>query len=93
MFAETFIKEMRNVLYMDDDYVITTNVRTDELGLDSLVTVRIRSWFLNHDQVNFPALKIIKGISFQKLIDQTLDNMPGELTPNSKTIDSSIDHA
>lgn len=51
MFCElldTFIEEMRNMLHMGDDYAITTAVRTNELGLDSLVAVRIRSWFQNH---------------------------------------------
>ena len=32
--------------------------RTDELGIDSLIAVEIRSWFLNHLNVNIPVLKI-----------------------------------
>lgn len=69
------------MLHVGDDYVMTPAVRTDELGLDSLVAVRIRSWFLKHFQVNIPALKIIKGVTLQQLIDQTLNEMPAELTP------------
>ncbi|KAL8972021.1 MAG: hypothetical protein Q9197_002973 [Variospora fuerteventurae] len=57
----TFIDEMRKILHLSDDYDITTSVRTDKLGLDSLIAVRIRSWFLNNYQVNIPALRILSG--------------------------------
>lgn len=77
----TFIDEMRKMLHLSDDYEITTSVRTDELGLDSLVAVRIRSWFLNNYQVNIPALRILKGTSLQELIEQALEAVPDELTP------------
>lgn len=78
----TFIDEMRKMLHLSDDYEITTSVRTDELGLDSLVAVRIRSWFLNNYQVNIPALRILKGTSLQELIGQAIEDVPDELTPN-----------
>jgi hybrid polyketide synthase/nonribosomal peptide synthetase ACE1 len=79
---DTFIIEMRKMLHLSDDYEITTSVRTDELGLDSLVAVRIRSWFLNNYQVNIPALRILKGTSLQELIGQAVEDIPDELTPN-----------
>lgn len=64
---------------MSDDYEITTSLRTDELGLDSLVAVRIRSWFLNNYQVNIPALKILQGVPLQEIIDQASDTLPETL--------------
>lgn len=70
---------MRNLLQMSDEYEITTSMRTDELGLDSLVAVRIRSWFLNNYQVNIPALKILQGVPLQEIIDQALDALPETL--------------
>ncbi|KAI9927011.1 hypothetical protein MW887_003392 [Aspergillus wentii] len=76
-----FITELRKMLHLSDDYDITPSVRTDELGLDSLVAVRIRSWFLNNFQVNIPALKILKGTSLQDLIEQAAQEIPIELTP------------
>ncbi|KAI9150471.1 beta-ketoacyl synthase domain-containing protein [Paramyrothecium foliicola] len=78
---ESFIDEMRNMLHLGDDYAITTAVRTDELGLDSLVAVRIRSWFLKNYQFNIPALRIMKGTSLQELIELALDGIPDDLTP------------
>ena len=72
---------MRKMLHLSDDYAITPSLRTDELGLDSLVAVRMRSWFLNHYEVNIPALRILKGISLQELIEQAVNEIPAELTP------------
>lgn len=70
---------MRNLLQVSEEYEITTSMRTDELGLDSLVAVRIRSWFLNNYQVNIPALKILQGVPLQEIIDQALDALPETL--------------
>ena len=78
---ETFVAEMRKMLHLSDDYAITPSVRTDELGLDSLVAVRIRSWFLNNYKVNIPALRILKGTSLQELIGQAVEEVPDDLTP------------
>ncbi|OOF97571.1 hypothetical protein ASPCADRAFT_129251 [Aspergillus carbonarius ITEM 5010] len=89
--TDNFLKEMCSMLHMGDDYAMTPAVRTDELGLDSLVAVRIRSWFLSHFQVNIPALKIIKGVPLQQLIDQTLNEMPTDLTPGLFGTSSSAD--
>lgn len=69
------------MLNLGDDYAITSTVRTDELGLDSLVAVRIRSWFLNNFQVNIPALKILKGTPLRELIMQGVEELPEELAP------------
>ncbi|TKW51933.1 Nonribosomal peptide synthetase 14 [Colletotrichum tanaceti] len=80
--AESFISEMRKMLHLSDDYAITPAIRTDELGLDSLVAVRIRSWFLNNFQVNIPALRILKGEALQGLIDFAAQEIPDELAPN-----------
>ncbi|KAK1676294.1 beta-ketoacyl synthase domain-containing protein [Colletotrichum godetiae] len=77
----SFIAEMRKMLHLSDDYAITPAVRTDELGLDSLVAVRIRSWFLNNFQVNIPALRILKGEALQGLIDHAVGEIPEELAP------------
>ncbi|XWW92934.1 hypothetical protein V2A60_000862 [Cordyceps javanica] len=79
--ASSFTKELRKMLRLGDDFEIATTLRTDELGLDSLVAVRIRSWFLNNFQVNIPALRILMGASLQDLILQAQEGMPPELTP------------
>ncbi|KAF4124349.1 Acyl transferase domain in polyketide synthase (PKS) enzyme [Geosmithia morbida] len=90
--TESFISEMRKMLHLSDDYAITPAVRTDDLGLDSLVAVRIRSWFLNNFQVNIPALRILKGEALQGLIGHAMEEIPEELVPglfSSKSEDNS----
>ncbi|KAJ3496326.1 hypothetical protein NLG97_g2739 [Lecanicillium saksenae] len=79
--ANSFTRELRKMLRLSDDFEIITTLRTDELGLDSLVAVRIRSWFLNNFQVNIPALRILMGASLQDLILQAQEGIPPELIP------------
>ncbi|KAG6003604.1 putative Hybrid PKS-NRPS biosynthetic cluster [Claviceps maximensis] len=79
--TESFIRELRKILRLGDDAEIVTSVRTDELGLDSLIAVRIRSWFLKNFQVNIPALRILMGPPLQELIIQALKGIPAELVP------------
>lgn len=74
------------MLHLSDDYAITPLVRTDELGLDSLVAVRIRTWFLNNFQINVPALRILRGTALQELVDQAVDEIPDELVPELSSL-------
>ena len=75
------------MLQLGSDYDITSSVRTNELGLDSLIAVNIRSWFAKNYQVNIPALKILRGASVGELAVQVLDAIPEKLIPNVAGID------
>ena len=61
------------------------DLRTDDLGLDSLNAVEIRSWFFKNYQVNMPVLKILGGVSIRELIDYALESISADLIPNVKT--------
>lgn len=56
-------------------------LRTENLGIDSLVAVEIRSWFLKALQVNMPVLKILGGASIGDLLAHALPQLPKHLTP------------
>lgn len=58
--------------------------RGNEIGLDSLISVDIRSWFLKHLQVNVPVLKIMSNNTMASLIQFTIENLPSELLPNGE---------
>ena len=79
--AETFSEKLRTMLQLDIDTEIMAT-RTDELGLDSLIAVDVRSWVLKSYQVNIPVLKILGGASVADLVSQILENIPHELIPN-----------
>jgi len=58
---------------------------TDELGLDSLVAVEIRSWFLKELTIEIPVLKILSGGSVSQLLDFAVEKIPAALTPKLNT--------
>lgn len=57
-------------------------LRLDEIGIDSLLAVEIRGWFVKALQVNIPVLKILSGASVADLIDMAVETIPRELVPN-----------
>lgn len=56
--------------------------RSNDIGLDSLVSVDIRSWFLKTLQVNTPILKIMSNETMANLVEYVIQEMPVELTPH-----------
>ncbi|KAI1376083.1 putative polyketide synthase [Hypoxylon crocopeplum] len=48
----------------------------DDLGVDSLVAVEIRSWFLKELDVDIPVLQILGGISNEELVERTIEKLP-----------------
>ncbi|KUJ20445.1 polyketide synthetase [Mollisia scopiformis] len=55
---------------------------TDDLGIDSLVAVEIRSWFLKEIETDIPVFKVLSGGSVTQLVEYAIENMPFGLTPN-----------
>lgn len=54
----------------------------DDLGVDSLVAVDIRSWFLKELEVEIPVFKILSGGLVQELLDHGVANMPAHWMPS-----------
>nr|CAG28798.1 putative polyketide synthase/peptide synthetase [Pyricularia grisea] len=57
------------------------NLTADTLGIDSLVAVDIRSWFIKELQVEVPVLKILSGATVDDIIAQAQKLLPKELIP------------
>ena len=51
----------------------------DDLGIDSLVAVEIRSWFLREIEVNVPVLKILGGATIEEIVAYAVGKLPLEL--------------
>lgn len=80
---EAFAAQLRKTLQIsstDDDIM---NMRSSDLGLDSLISVDIRSWFLKSFQVSIPVLKIMSGEGHMSgLIEAAVEGIPSELIPH-----------
>lgn len=50
-----------------------------QLGVDSLVAVEIRTWFLKETEADMPVLKILGGASVSDLIEAAITRMPPTL--------------
>ncbi|KAI0194230.1 beta-ketoacyl synthase domain-containing protein [Astrocystis sublimbata] len=79
---ETFATKLRAVTQLETEDAALVMLRTDEIGLDSLIAVDIRSWFLKNYEVSIPVLKILGGAVVSDLVDQAVQELPAELTPN-----------
>lgn len=59
------------------------SMRSVDLGLDSLVSVDIRSWFLKNFEVSIPVLKIMANdVSMAALAELAAEGVPAEMTPH-----------
>lgn len=57
----------------------------DELGVDSLVAVEIRTWFVKSLQTNVPVLKILGGATIGEILDHAISQMSRDMTPGLET--------
>ena len=73
-----FAAKLRSALQADPNRQIL-DTALDELGMDSLVAVEIRSWFLKEFSVDVPVLKILKGTTPNGLLDSIWDSLPEDL--------------
>ncbi|KXX79394.1 Lovastatin nonaketide synthase [Madurella mycetomatis] len=76
-FADT-LRAILQVTTSDEDLMAS---RSNEIGLDSLVSVNIRSWFLRHLQVGIPVLRIMSNNTMRSLVQLAVETMPPDLTP------------
>ena len=79
--TEAFAAQLRNILQMSMSDIELMDSRSNDIGLDSLVSVDIRSWFLKNLQVNIPILKIIGYETMTNLVQFSVENIPAELLP------------
>ncbi|KAF3018236.1 putative PKS-like protein biosynthetic cluster [Neopestalotiopsis sp. 37M] len=77
----SFSAQMRTVLQVTTSDENLMASRGGEIGLDSLISVDIRSWFLRHLSVNVPVLKIMGNDTLGNLVGFVVDRIPSELVP------------
>ena len=67
---------------VENDKFQVLSSKTDDLGIDSLVAVEIRSWFLKEIETEIPVFKVLSGGSVTQLLEYAIENMPARLTPH-----------
>lgn len=65
----------------------------DEMGLDSLLAVEIRTWWLNTVGVSLPVMKILSGITVDQLITSGVDGLSPDLVPNVRSGTDEVPHS
>ncbi|KAI1755490.1 putative polyketide synthase [Xylaria castorea] len=78
-----FATQLRVVLQMSTSDQDLMAARGNEIGLDSLISVDIRSWFLKHLQVNVPVLRIMSNNTMASLIQFAIESLPPDLLPGT----------
>ncbi|KAI1177826.1 putative polyketide synthase [Nemania sp. FL0916] len=81
-----FIRKLQVALQLPlDDDAARDNLpanNADDLGIDSLVAVEIRSWFQKELDVDLPVLKILGGCTIAEMLELALEKLSPELIPN-----------
>ncbi|KAK4199547.1 putative dual specificity polyketide synthase [Triangularia verruculosa] len=73
-----FSEKLRLILQISDQ-AIDHEAPVVELGVDSLVAVEVRSWFLKELKVDIPVLKVVGGASVTELCQRALEKVPEEM--------------
>ena len=73
---------MRIILQLGDQ-PIAHDAPLVELGIDSLVAVEVRTWFLKELKVDIPVLKVVGGASLVELCQKALEKLPEELVAST----------
>ena len=79
--ADAFSAKLRVILQISDQE-IDHSAPVIDLGIDSLVAVEVRSWFVKELKVDMPVLKVLGGGSVSDLSQQALQKLPQKVLSN-----------
>jgi hybrid polyketide synthase/nonribosomal peptide synthetase ACE1 len=81
--TEAFFTKLKACLQLppDHDKSRILSSGTDELGIDSLVAVEIRSWFQREIEADVPVFKILAGDTIAKLVGDIVLDVPSHVIP------------
>ncbi len=81
---ESFLARLRQILAVGADDPIDELVTLVEQGVDSLMAVEVRTWFLKELDVDIPVLKILGGSSVLDLLDDAISLLPPSVVDMSQ---------
>jgi hypothetical protein len=80
-FLDAFIVKLHHKLQVSSETTISQDAVLLELGIDSLVAVDLRAWFVTEVGVDMPILKILGGASILELVTDAVGRLPQTLLP------------
>lgn len=78
--AASFATKVQSILLLESS--VDSQVPLLDLGVDSLVAVEVRSWFMKELQVDMPVLKVLGGASVSDLVGIAFGKLQSEFIPN-----------
>lgn len=72
-----------------EGHTVDYNIPLVEYGIDSLVAVEVRGWFLKELKTDMPVLKVLGGGSVAVLCQEALEKLPDSYLPALRTKESS----
>lgn len=79
--VECFTSRLQQILQIPAEDKVSETMTLIEQGVDSLVAVEVRSWFLKELDIDMPVLKVLGGASIADLVEDAVDRLPSKLVP------------
>ncbi|CAI7637012.1 unnamed protein product [Penicillium glandicola] len=77
---DAFIDRLKRVLMIPHDEPLNEDLTFVEQGLDSIMAVEVRTWFLSEVEVDIPVLQILgAGSTIQAVVDGVMDKIPASI--------------
>lgn len=89
LIKESFLARLKRIMMVSDEDNVNDKVSLVEQGIDSLMAVEIRTWFLKELDVDIPVLKVISGASILDLLAFALENIPKSIL-DINNLDASV---
>ena len=70
---------LKTILRIPQEDSVDLSLALVEQGVDSLVAVEVRSWFLKEIDVDVPVLKVLGGSSILDLLNTAVEKMPASV--------------
>ncbi|KGO74905.1 Acyl transferase/acyl hydrolase/lysophospholipase [Penicillium italicum] len=77
---DAFIERLKRVLMIPQDEPLNEDMTFVEQGLDSIMAVEVRTWFLSEVEVDLPVLQILgAGSTVQAVVNGVMDKIPASI--------------
>lgn len=72
--------KLQALMFLSDSDNLSETTPLVDLGVDSLVAVELRFWFLKELTIDMPVMKILGGASISELVAGVLEQLPEEIS-------------